>query len=180
MCTPCGGRGWQRQLAVGQDHALVRRDQVDAIGLDGHALSGLDDRHRRFAAQDLRHLALGVRLQVHDEQQGHLRVGREMPQELGERLQAARRGADADDGERQRALLLGRRRSIIDIIGIMRIGGVHGGSSPGGGPQQSCVRTALFYPAARWRDTKCSQDGTSPPRACLWGLPSPCLAAHRN
>ena len=44
-------RPGQAEHAAGDGHVLVGRDDVDAVGLDGHALSSLDDRHRRVPGE---------------------------------------------------------------------------------------------------------------------------------
>ena len=89
----------EQQLAAGDDHLLARRDEVDGVGLDHDAVGDAMDRQRRLSAEQLVHAALEVRRQVLQDDEGHPRVARHGGEEALERVEAARRGADADDQE---------------------------------------------------------------------------------
>jgi hypothetical protein len=56
------------------------------------------DRHRRDTSEELRKGAFVPGIKVPDEDEAHPGVRGQMPQQLGERFQAAGGGADADDG----------------------------------------------------------------------------------
>jgi hypothetical protein len=112
----------QQQVAAGQDHVLARRDEVDVVRLDRDAVGHLLDRDAGPPRQQLDHPALEVGGQVLQHDEGHsagLRHGRE--QRL-ERLQAARRRADADD--RQRGLCLASVPGLA-LAARFRIDGRH-------------------------------------------------------
>jgi len=56
--------------------------------------------HLGGAGQEIGQPALVVGIEVLHEHEGHTRVRRQMGEELGEGLEASRRSADPDDGER--------------------------------------------------------------------------------
>ena len=73
-----------------------RRDDIDMIALDRHALRRFPHRHRRVGGQQGGHHALVRRIEVLDQDEGHAGVGRERLEELAERLQSPGRGAETD------------------------------------------------------------------------------------
>jgi hypothetical protein len=74
---------------------------VDTVGLHRHAVFGLDDLHARALAQDVRHAALVGRFQVLDHHEGQSAVRGHGREELFQRLDSARRGADAHNENRR-------------------------------------------------------------------------------
>jgi len=87
----------QQQLAPLDDHFLHRGQQVDGVGLHHHFVLSMLDRDGRPAAEELVHQALEIRRQVLQNDEGHPGVGRQPCEQPLERLEPARRGADADD-----------------------------------------------------------------------------------
>ena len=71
------------------------------IGLDRHAVFDEMDRERRMARQQLVHEALEVRRQVLNDHERHAGVLRQVIEEAHERIEPARRRADADDKTRR-------------------------------------------------------------------------------
>ena len=91
--------GNQLQAPPRDDHVAVGRDDVDAVRLYPRPIPDLRDRHRGAPGKDRRQLA-GVRgRQVLHEHEGHAGIDRQRAQHLGEGLEPAGRGADADDGK---------------------------------------------------------------------------------
>ena len=84
-------------------------------------------------------MALVVRVQVADDQEGHAGVGRQGFEELGERLQPAGRPADPDDRERQAGPLVFRERRRSQGGGLV---GGHG----------------YFRDGPRWSDSRPTDD----------------------
>ena len=77
----------------------VRRNDVDVIGLEGRAIDGGHDLHpARFGASSCGQNALVVRSEVLDHDERHA-VDRDILEELAERFETARGGADPDDEE---------------------------------------------------------------------------------
>ena len=106
---------FERARREGQPAAVDRdvrvgRDHVDVVGLDGGAVRGLADRHRRGLGQRVAQEARVRGIEVLDEHERHAAVGGEVLEELGERVQPSRRGADADDRKRGAAGAAGQRR----------------------------------------------------------------------
>ena len=99
----------QFQRSVRDDHATVRRNHVDAIRRDFRLILDFIDGHSRRAGQDLGEMGCMGRRKVRDEHERHAGVGRQRAEQLSERLEAAGRGADADDrkGESRLVLCLG-------------------------------------------------------------------------
>ena len=81
-------------------HLHVGRDHVDVPGLDRHAFLGLHHPQRRLDAEQRHQRALVVGREVLDEDDGDALRLAAGAQNLGERLEAAGRRADADDRER--------------------------------------------------------------------------------
>src|SRR6516164_1413690 len=69
------------------------------LGLDLVAVPRVDDRHSGRTAQNLGEHAFAVRRQVSEDYKRQPVGGRDGFEELLERLDTARRGTDADDGE---------------------------------------------------------------------------------
>jgi len=87
----------EREPAIADDHLLAGRHEVDAIGLDRHALLDEDHRHVGVARDQLGHQAAEVRRQVLHDDERHAGRLRERREQLLERLEPAGRRADADD-----------------------------------------------------------------------------------
>jgi hypothetical protein len=104
------------------------------VGCDRQAVGHLDDRQRRLPRQQLRQVA-GLRgVQVLHQDECHARGGRQVREELRERLPPAGGSADADDGKRTR----GRRALAagpLQVSGVASHGllfvGVNHGTPPG-------------------------------------------------
>ena len=87
----------QEQPAAGDDHLLLRRNQIDVVGFDRHAVFDEMDRQQRVPRQQFVHQALEVWRQVLDDDERHPGVFREVVEEAHERIEAAGGRADADD-----------------------------------------------------------------------------------
>ena len=73
-----------------------RRDDVDLVGLDGHAVGRLPDSHRRVSRQQSDHHAFMGRIEVLDQDVGHAAVGGDGLEETPEGIEPASRSAEAD------------------------------------------------------------------------------------
>ena len=91
-------RPGQMEGSARNGHVLVGRNDVDAVGLDGHAVRRLDDRHLRVARQQLDHQAFVLGIEMRNEHKGDAAVGRHGGEEFLESVQSAGRGADAGHG----------------------------------------------------------------------------------
>ena len=117
-CLPAAAlhRPGQAEHAAGDGHVLVGRDDVDAVGLDGHALSGLDDRHGRVPGEQLDHQAFVRGVEVGDEDEGDTAVRGHGGEKLLEGVEPAGRSDQPGHGQFQsasfprRGILVGRRR----------------------------------------------------------------------
>ena len=79
-------------------------DDVDVVRLHRHRFVHLRHvHHRRGALQDFRRAAFVLGREVKNEHEGHARMGRYILEEAQQGLQPARRRADADNREIQRA-----------------------------------------------------------------------------
>ncbi len=110
------GRGRRGQVkdAAQQVHGRVGRRHVNVTGVDTHPVGDGDDRYVRRTTQDGRQKTRVVgREMLHDDQSQV--VNREPVEQRGQRLEPAGRGADADDGKRDRSR------------GFLVVGGVSGG-----------------------------------------------------
>ena len=67
------------------------------VAFEPHAIGGLDHRHRGAVGQQLRHHALVRRIEMLHQDKCHPIVGWQSAEKFGAGLQAARRGAYADD-----------------------------------------------------------------------------------
>ena len=90
------------EVPIANDHLLLRRHQIDVVGLDRHAVLGNDHRHLAVPGDQLVHQAAEVRGQMLDDDEGHPGVGRQTAEQLFERLEAACRSADPDNAGRRR------------------------------------------------------------------------------
>ena len=100
----------QQQAPAGDDHLLLRRDQIDVVRLDQHAVLDEVDRQLGVPREELVHQALEVRRQVLDDHERHAGVLRHVVEEALERFEPAGGSADADDvlgrlGSREPSLL---------------------------------------------------------------------------
>ena len=86
-----GGRGEQMQDAVQNRHVLVRRNHIDAIGLDRGAIFDLDDLHAGAALKQLGHDPLLRGIQMLDDDKRHAALLRHLCQKL---LEASRPPAE--------------------------------------------------------------------------------------
>ena len=76
---------------------MVRRDDVDVVGLDLLPVASLDHGHGRVAADDLDEHAGLVRSKVGHHDEGETGIRRQRAEQALERLHAAGGSADADD-----------------------------------------------------------------------------------
>jgi len=86
--------------ADGQDRA--GRENIDMVRFDQLTVPCVDYRHMASAADDLGQQAIAVRREVGDDHKSHAVVRRHGSEECLQRLDPARRGADADDGKMRR------------------------------------------------------------------------------
>lgn len=78
---------------------VVGRDHVDMIGLELEPpVADLGDGHLRAPANDRGELAVVVGREMHDHDIGKPEIGRDRVEELAQRFDATRRGADSDYG----------------------------------------------------------------------------------
>ena len=78
VCAPCA-LDWagQSQGSAVDRHVLVRRDDINTVGLNNGPVGRLDDRHRRLARNQLRHQAFMSRIEVGDENEGDPALARQ-------------------------------------------------------------------------------------------------------
>ncbi len=116
------GRLGQPQVSVVDGQRSRRRDDVDVVGLDRHAVSGLGHGHGAVLPQELREPALTRRVQMHHDQEGHATVGRHRLEQADQRLDPAGGGADSDD-RAQDLRSSGSRfgRSVLDPSAELRL-----------------------------------------------------------
>jgi hypothetical protein len=86
----------QEQPSARDDHLFLGRDEVHVIGLDGHAVLNQMDGQRRVTGEELVHQALEIGGEVLNDDERHPRVLRQVVEESYERVEPARRRADAD------------------------------------------------------------------------------------
>jgi len=116
----------QHQPPIADHHLFHRRQQVDRVGLHRHVVLGQPHRHRRAPRQQLVHEALEIRRQMLQDDEGHAGVGRQVAEQPFERLEAARRCADADDVEFLRG------RAAVLFFDLLRHPYASGRPPPGG------------------------------------------------
>ena len=75
----------------------ARRNDVDAVPFDSHAVCRQQDRHRCVARQQIHHHAVVARVEVLHDDEGHAVDGRQRVQKLPARVKPSGRGADCDD-----------------------------------------------------------------------------------
>ena len=83
----------QSKRAVADRQIDPRRDDVDVIALDRHAVRRFQHRHRGMAGQKTDHHAAVRRIEVQNQDEGHAGVGRERVEQLVEGVQPPSRGA---------------------------------------------------------------------------------------
>ncbi len=113
------GRLGHAQPAVIDCQRGIRRDHIDMVGLDGHTVGGLGDRHGAVLTQHVRQPAFAGGVEMHHNQEGHAAVGRHRLEQADQRLDAASRGAATYDGERSgcgAARNFGRAWLLIPMI----------------------------------------------------------------
>ena len=129
------GRRGQVEHLVADGDVLVRRNDVDMIGLDRHSVLRLHDRHGRVRGEQLDHVALAGGVEVRDEHERQAIVRRHRIQERAERLEAPGGGADAHDDRPGRAAV---GRSVRGLRGgPLRDGALR----PRRGRSSSCLRS---------------------------------------
>lgn len=127
-------------------HRRVGRDDVDVVRTDAQAMGSLEDRHLGRAGERAAEQAAVGRIEVLDEHQGRARVGGEVLEERAKGLEAAGRGAHADEGNELAALAaLGALAALAAVGDVGHVGGRHRSLGPGGsaGPAQ------FFFGGAR-------------------------------
>ncbi len=97
--TPFGSKGTTRQGAALDDEAHPGWDDVHVVALDARPLRHGHDRELRGARQDVGEAALVLRREVLHDDVGEAAVRQDALEEALERLEAARRRADAHDEE---------------------------------------------------------------------------------
>ncbi len=91
------GERRQAQPPGADGQAPVGGAEVDAVGLDRHAVFDGQHRQCRVFAQQRVHDALPFRVEVLEDDEGHPRRFRQVAQKALDGVQAAGRGADGDD-----------------------------------------------------------------------------------
>ena len=135
----------EMQLGAAHLHLHVRRDHVDVAGLDPHAFLGLHHGQRGLHGEQRHQRALVVGREVLDEDDGEVLRVAAGAQDLGERLEAAGRGADADD--RERAAHPNRRDHSGRLRGATRcrgLGAVAGAAFAGRGVGPASASLGFF------------------------------------
>jgi hypothetical protein len=89
----------QREPTLVDGQGRVRRQNMNLLWLNHLAVSGVEDRHRRGAAEYLGQHAFVAGGKVSHNDKGRAALGRHSLEELLQCLDAARRGADADNGQ---------------------------------------------------------------------------------
>ena len=85
------------QCAVQNGHILVRRDDVDAVCLDLHAVPSLENRHRGDALKQFGQEAGMVWAEMLNDDKSDAAARGYLTKETFQRFQSTSRGADADD-----------------------------------------------------------------------------------
>ena len=99
VSAPRGDTRDQLQQVAFDGDVVPPRGDVDVVGLDHRVPPDLGDRHAASLCQQVGQDALVAGVQVLHEHEGHAGVDRQRSQELSERVQSARGGPHADDGE---------------------------------------------------------------------------------
>lgn len=80
------------------DHALVRRLDINRVRSGRGRSRELDDRHRRYLAEQLWQPAGVMRIKMLHDHERHSRARRQTAQQFDRRFESTSRTADADDG----------------------------------------------------------------------------------
>ena len=91
-------RRLMEHVAIADGDISVGRYHVNVVRLERDPVLDLDHGHRRALAEQARHHAFALRIEVQHQHEGDAAVARHGIQERLARLQPAGRGADADDG----------------------------------------------------------------------------------
>ena len=91
------GTGREMQRSRANFHQFIRRDNVDMIGEDARGLRDLSHRHPGRAGQDFGQQALGAAQDMAQQNERHVRIDGQIPDELTKGVQASRRGSDGND-----------------------------------------------------------------------------------
>jgi hypothetical protein len=89
-------------VAVAHQQVIFRWGDVDAAGLDDHAVLGLHCRKRPTTAEDRGQMARCKWWHMQDHEERGRQVRGQVPYELDKRLHPARRGANRYDGPLER------------------------------------------------------------------------------
>jgi len=98
-------RNKQMEHTVQDGHILVGRDDVDTVRFEEHPILGLKNLHVRATLEQFHQEALAGWIQVLDDHKRHAAALGHVGEEQFQRLQSARRGADADDGKEAACLV---------------------------------------------------------------------------
>ena len=107
--TQAARRDWRKEVedAVQDRHIFIGGDDINAVRLDLHPVFDLKDLHGRDPLQEFGHDPLMGRVEMLDDDESQAAAGRHMGEEDLQGLQAASRGADADD-RKERIFLPGK------------------------------------------------------------------------
>ena len=108
------------QLLTGEGDIGVRRNHVDVVRLDAHAVLDLNDLHRGRLGERLAEEARVSRIEMLDEDERHSGVRRKRLEELRKRFESAGGGANAHDGEWRPAGVRRRPRPAPALLGRSR------------------------------------------------------------
>ena len=89
--------GTQLQGVIGDGHGGIGRNDVDVIGLNGHAVGHFFDGHGGFLGDQLSEQAVMLGVEMLNEDVGQAGVRRQIGDEFAEGFDAARGGADGND-----------------------------------------------------------------------------------
>src|SRR5262249_28915315 len=95
-------------------HGGVRRNHIEVVLLQRHAVGHLPYPHRRLFGKQLGQDAVVSRIQVLNEDEGHPGGGGQGSDELAKSLNPAGRGADGND---QESVLVWRRFAFLTLFG---------------------------------------------------------------
>jgi hypothetical protein len=94
------------QDTVADGQRPVRREHVNAAGIDGRPVFSLGHPQRRVSGEQVRHQALAGGVEVRDDDERQVAVGGHRVEKLSEGVQAAGGGTDVDhDGPRRERII---------------------------------------------------------------------------